>query len=155
MEHRLKALAKEYNLQEHIRFVGQISEELLPLYYQAADLFVLPSLDFEGFGLVTLEALSSGLPVVGTNIGGTPEILENLDPRLLVEKTSAEKLAEGIMTTLDRHQYNPNDLHRFTIENHSWNAIFPRLEELFQDTAAFDSVLSKESGSSRAQDTIS
>ena len=49
-------------------------------HYQAADLFALPTQAYEGFGMVTLEALACGTPVVGTPVGATPEILAPLEP---------------------------------------------------------------------------
>jgi len=64
-----------------------------------ADLFVLPTLELEGFGLVTLEALASGVPVLGTPVGGTVEILKNLNPKLLFKDASSESRARLIVTT--------------------------------------------------------
>ena len=55
---------------------GEIDDESLVLYYQAADIFILPTQSLEGFGLVTLEALSCGVPVLGTPIGATTNILK-------------------------------------------------------------------------------
>jgi len=63
-----------------------------------ADLFVLPTLELEGFGLVTIEALASGVPVLGTPVGGTVEILEKLNPNLLFKDTSSESIARLIVT---------------------------------------------------------
>jgi glycosyltransferase involved in cell wall biosynthesis len=134
LKNRLMSLVNEYDLADNIEFAGHIPEKNLPLYYQAADLFVLPSLCYEGFGLVTLEALSSGLPIIGTATGGTNEILASLDPQLLVEAARPDILAQKIITILDSKEYDPNTLHQFAEDNHSWNAIFPRIETLFAKT---------------------
>jgi glycosyltransferase involved in cell wall biosynthesis len=55
-----------------VYFAGFVPDDELPLYYQAADLFVLPTRSLEGFGLITLEAFASELPVVGTPVEQHP-----------------------------------------------------------------------------------
>lgn len=92
----LRALASRLGIADRVRFAGFIPEEDLPAYYQAADLFVLPTLALEGFGLITLEALACGLPVVGTPVGSTRELLGQFDARLLTAGTDAAALTEGI-----------------------------------------------------------
>jgi glycosyltransferase involved in cell wall biosynthesis len=61
-------------LQEQIRFAGFVPEEEKPLWYQAADLFVYPSL-YEGFGLPVAEAMACGVPVVTSNVSSLPEVV--------------------------------------------------------------------------------
>jgi glycosyltransferase involved in cell wall biosynthesis len=85
-----------------VRFAGFVPEERLADHYGAADVFVLPTQALEGFGLVTLEALACGTPVVGTGVGATPEILEPLDPGLVLPGTSADAIAAGVVALLDR-----------------------------------------------------
>ena len=78
---------------DHIRFLDVVPEEVLPDWYGASDLFVLPTRSLEGFGMVTLEALASGVPVAGTRVGATAEILEQVDQGLLFEASGAEAMA--------------------------------------------------------------
>jgi glycosyltransferase involved in cell wall biosynthesis len=92
----LRALAHELGIEGRVRFAGRVPENELPDWYRAADLFVLPTTDYEGFGMVTAEALVCGVPVVGTPVGATPELLEPLEPRLVCRGTDAAALAEGI-----------------------------------------------------------
>ena len=92
----LEALVNSLGLRDIVRFAGLIPEADLPRYYQAADCFVLPTRDLEGFGLVTVEALACGTPVLGTPVGATPEILSPLAPELLTDDASPEALARGI-----------------------------------------------------------
>ena len=80
LKENLISLSQELGVESYIRFVGFIPEEDLPDYYRMADVFVLPTIELEGFGLITLEALASGLPVLGTPVGGTVEILANSIP---------------------------------------------------------------------------
>lgn len=96
----LERLAAGLGLEDVVRFAGHIAEETLPLHYQAADLFVLPTRALEGFGLVTVEALASGTPVVATPVGATPEILAPLDSRLLATDTSPRALAAAVLAAL-------------------------------------------------------
>ena len=61
---------------ENVIFVGKVNNNELPLHYNASDIFVIPSQYEEGFGRVILEAVSCGLPVIGANIGGIPEAVD-------------------------------------------------------------------------------
>jgi len=135
----LIALTKQLGVEDFIRFVGFIPEEEIPAYYKMADLFVLPTLELEGFGLVTLEALASGVPVLGTPVGGTVEILKNLNPNLLFKDTSSESIAELILDTYQDFKKYP--LHqeelsiqcrKFAEQHYSWKKNVDSTEELFE-----------------------
>ncbi|WP_367884324.1 glycosyltransferase [Thermococcus sp. JCM 11816] len=72
----LRNKAKLLGISNRVKFLGTVSYSILPpLYYRASDVFVLPSLS-EAFGIVLLEAMASGTPVVGTKVGGIPEIVD-------------------------------------------------------------------------------
>ena len=92
----LESLSASLGLDGHVRFLGFILDTALPLYYQAADLFVLPTRELEGFGLVTVEALACGTPVLGTPVGATPEILLPLSPSLVFRSLAPATMAEDI-----------------------------------------------------------
>jgi glycosyltransferase involved in cell wall biosynthesis len=96
----LGELAHELELGEHVRFLGRVPDDDLPGLYAAADLFVLPTIAYEGFGISTIEALAAGTPVVGTAVGATPEILEPLDPRLVAPSADTGDLAASIERAL-------------------------------------------------------
>lgn len=87
-------------LRDFVRFLGSIDEERLPRLFAAADLFVLPTRALEGFGMVTLEALACGTPVLGTTVGATPEVLSELLPELPPVTPAADALATGISSAL-------------------------------------------------------
>lgn len=96
----LERQAGELGLQGQVRFLGFVPEEALPDWYGAADAFVLPTRELEGFGLVTVEALACGTPVLATPVGATPEILGPLEPSLLFRGSDAAAIAEGIRAFL-------------------------------------------------------
>jgi len=98
----LPRLAAELGVAERVLFVGPVSDDArLVDWYRAADLFVLPTTAYEGFGMATVESLASGTPVVGTAIGATPELLAPLDPRLVAPTADPEALASTIADALD------------------------------------------------------
>jgi glycosyltransferase involved in cell wall biosynthesis len=98
----LPRLAARLGVAERVLFVGRIADDdRLADWYRAADLFVLPTTAYEGFGMATAEALASGTPVVGTAIGATPELLQPLDPRLVAPSSEPAALAATVEAALD------------------------------------------------------
>ncbi len=91
-----------HNLENQVKLLGFIPDEILPHYYQAADLFVLPTTELEGFGLATIEALSCGTPVIGTPVGATPEVIGPLRKEFLCQDSTPQALAERILWWLDK-----------------------------------------------------
>jgi glycosyltransferase involved in cell wall biosynthesis len=94
LKSHLSKLARTLNIAEFVLFTGYISEKLLPEAYAACDLFVLPSIG-EPFGIVLLEAMASGKPIVATNIGGVREIMKKI-PESLVPPADEYSLAKTI-----------------------------------------------------------
>ena len=96
---RLKSLASQLDISNMVSFVGAVSQERLPVYYGAADVFVLPSW-YESFGLVALEAMSCGTPVVVSRVGGLRTFVENGKTGYLVPWRCPEAFARSIDTLL-------------------------------------------------------
>lgn len=80
--------------------MGFIEQKILPQYYSIVDLFVLPTL-YESFGIVYIEALCFGLPIVTTNSGGSMDIV-NQSNGLLVPPKDSQKLSESIIYALNK-----------------------------------------------------
>lgn len=80
--------------------LGQVPEEVLVQAYRAADLVVVPSTSLEGFGLVVLEALACGTPVVASRLGGMGELLPRLSPELVVPPGDPEALEHAVRRVL-------------------------------------------------------
>lgn len=85
---------------EHVRFVGAVPDELLPSYYTACDVFCAPATGGESFGIVLLEAMASGKPVVASDIRGFRFVLRHGVEGLLVERKNAEDLALALVRLL-------------------------------------------------------
>jgi glycosyltransferase involved in cell wall biosynthesis len=93
-----ESLANTLNLKKKVVFVGDISDKLLPSYYGACDVLVLPSKDMsEGFGLTLLEANAAGKPCIASNIGGIPSVIENNYNGILVPPNDPKLLAQAII----------------------------------------------------------
>ena len=136
---KLKDMARDTGVDNFVRFTGFIPEKELPSYYQMADLFILPTKDLEGFGMVTVEALASGLPVLGTPVGGTREILANLGTEFLFKDSSPASMAELILKTIElwngdsKIRRNVSHKCRHVAERYySWDTHIDQIEHLFQ-----------------------
>lgn len=137
MAAELQARVCALDLQRIVRFDGHVSEALLPAAYRAADLFCVPSQELEGFGLVALEALASGTPVLVTPVGGLPEVVRPLDPRLALEGKSAQDLARGITDVLRARISVPTPIEcRRYAERFAWSNVARRVSEVYRDVAA-------------------
>jgi len=85
---------KETNLFNYVRFIRVFGRKELFALYRKADCVIMPSVDLETLGMVTLESLSCGTPVIGFDRCATPEILRKVDDRLIVAKLSVKELAK-------------------------------------------------------------
>lgn len=92
---QLKKLAHDLGLQERVSFTGRLDAQAVRSHMKAAELFVLAS-RHEPFGIVNLEAMAAGTPVVATRVGGVPEFVRDNQCGLLVQPNSADALASGI-----------------------------------------------------------
>ncbi len=97
----LTAQVNNLGLQSKVTFLGWIPDEQVPVWMNACDLFVLPSLA-EGNPIVMFEALGCGKPFVGTRVGGVPEVITSDEYGLLVEPADPDDLAEKILAGLDQ-----------------------------------------------------
>ena len=82
------------------KFVGRISQEDLPRYYRTCDVFCAPSTGFESFGIVLLEAMAAGKPIVATDIPGYRSVVEDVSEGLMVEPENERALAKAIIHLL-------------------------------------------------------
>jgi len=93
---RLIELTKKLKIAKNLTFLGFVNSEELPKYYSACDIFVLHSL-YEQFGIVLVEAMACGKPVVSTKVGAIPEVVDDGKTGFLVEPKNPKQLAEAIL----------------------------------------------------------
>lgn len=122
----LEAMAHEFGLAGVVRFLGFVKSCDLVYYYNAADLFVLPSLS-EGNPTVMFESIGCGTPFLGTRVGGTEEIITSDEFGLLVKPADSRELEEKIEIGLQR------DWNRELIRNHSMNFTWDKNARTFAD----------------------
>jgi len=101
-QRKFEKLAKELGVAERVEFVGKMPFEEIPNYLKAADLFAFAS-DSETQGLVTLEAMAAGLPVVAVDAIGTSDVVEDGKDGFLTENNS-QALAAGILRMMQKKE---------------------------------------------------
>jgi glycosyltransferase involved in cell wall biosynthesis len=136
----LTALKKETarrGLPDRVKFSGRVAHEDLPFCYAACDIFVLPSTSrLEAFGIATLEAMSSGKPVIVSDIPGVRETIQNGDQGLLVNAFSPEDIAEKILYL---HENPPErkrmgaSARRTVEEKYSWQKVITQIETAYKE----------------------
>lgn len=108
----LKQQADSLNLKNKVIFTGAIPNNELPSYFASADIFVGPSIkaeggDTEGFGLTFVEAAMSGCAVVGTNVGGISDIIQDGETGFLVQEKNSQAIADTLIKFLENQkQFN-------------------------------------------------
>ena len=103
---RLERSIQQANLQDCVTLAGFVSDEELPAYYQLCDLFAMPS-KLEGFGIVYLEALASGKPVLGGNQDGAIDALRQGELGVLVDPDDVSEIASNIVAILQKSHSHP------------------------------------------------
>jgi glycosyltransferase involved in cell wall biosynthesis len=124
----------ELQLQDWVHFAGRVPDDILPQYYQAADLMVVPSVAFEGFGLVTTESMACGTPVAGTPVGGTKEILERFEPKLLFEGSTQQDITSGLRRLLADSSQLPrrSATRQHVLDHYTWDVVVPQVADVFR-----------------------
>ena len=130
----LTTQAARLGISPTVRFLGRVDEVTLALTYQAADLAVVPSSALEGFGLIVLEALASGTPVLGTDVGGLPEVLSGLDPQLICAAGNAPAMADRLCTMLESSSNRPSARQcRDYAQHFNWEATAKQHRGIYAD----------------------
>jgi len=123
---------------DKIRFVGAVSNNLLPRYYSAADVVVVPSL-YEAFPKVVVEAMACGTPVIGASVGGIPEVISDRENGILVPPADAPALAQALLLLLTDHplRLGLGEKAARTISNgYAWKDIARELRLVYQGIGA-------------------
>lgn len=134
----LEARARRLGVSGRVTFAGFVPDADLPRYYQAADVVVLPSVALEGFGLITLEALACGTPVVATPDSGAVDVVQPLEAKWLADAVTAPALARAVeraLQTLAVERDLPGRC-RAHAERYAWDRIAERYETLYASLGA-------------------
>jgi len=132
---RLESMSPRVNL----HLLGAVPNDVMPDLYRAADIAVLPSLK-EATSITGLEAMASGLPIVGTNVGGIPEIVEHDVTGLLCEPNDPHGLAHTLATLIHstalRKQLG-SEGRKVAQANFSWNIIAQRFLRVYESAISY------------------
>ncbi len=126
---------KNHGLEDYMRFTGFISYEDLKALYSACDVFVLPSFE-EGFGLVLTEAMASGKPLIGSNIGGIPMQIKEGWNGFLFEPGDYKQLAEKIAHLLENEEERKRmgrNSRKLAEEEFDWSKIAEKYAEVYKE----------------------
>jgi len=133
LEDPLRELAIELGVDDRVRFLGFVPDEELPELYSSVDLFVLPS-EYEGFGIVFMEAMACETPVIGTDVGGIPTAVDAGETGHLVPNGDTTELASKMQLVLDdlsTHQ-SLADTARLWAEDHDWKEIAATVDRVYR-----------------------
>jgi phosphatidylinositol alpha-1,6-mannosyltransferase len=137
---RLESLARELGVANHVVFTGEISDSELVAFYRRSELFVLPARSVvdspnpkgEGFGIVFLEAMAFGKPVVGPRYGAPAEIIRDGQNGVLVDPEDPDSVAEALLRLLanpDVAQAMGEIGRNYVRANYSYGAFREKLRE--------------------------
>ncbi len=134
LENRLHTQIEELELTDNVKLLGYVAEEQLPLCYRGANFSVVPTLALEGFGLVVVESLAAGTPVLGTPVGAIPEILRPFSEDLVFAGTQPQQLAQGIIDSLSGDRILPSSRAclEYVQQNYVWEEVSQKIKQVYQ-----------------------
>lgn len=130
----LRSQIQELQLEDHVQLLGFVRDQDLAIAYRAAELSIVPTVALEGFGLVVIESLAAGTPVLGTPIGGIPEILNPFNADLILEGSTLEHLAQGMIEALSGQRQIPSAeaCQAYVKQNYDWQVITQQMKSVYQ-----------------------
>jgi D-inositol-3-phosphate glycosyltransferase len=134
---RVVELHRELNLEEQVEFVGSKPQELLPLYYSAADITVMPS-HYESFGMVAVESMASGTPVIASNVGGLSYTVRDGETGFLVPEENHFALAEQVHALLKNPELRQQMGEQACMhaQQYSWSNIAAQIVDVYDEQIA-------------------
>ncbi|QYZ80373.1 glycosyltransferase family 1 protein [Methanofollis formosanus] len=130
----LEELTDRLEMRGWVDFVGKVPHQRIPDYMCKADIFVLPSLS-ESFGIVNIEAMAFGLPVVATRVGGLPDIIEEGVNGYLVEAKKPDQIAHKLLILLQNNtimeEISINNIRK--AEMFTWDKVTETIEGIYLD----------------------
>jgi glycosyltransferase involved in cell wall biosynthesis len=132
LSEELEQQIRTLGLQDNVKLLGFLPDADLPLAYRAADLSIVPSISLEGFGLVAVESLAAGTPVIVTPVGGLPEIIRPFREDLLARGTTAKHLADVLIPALlDLHELPSSKQCKQYADRYDWSVVTASIRKVF------------------------
>jgi glycosyltransferase involved in cell wall biosynthesis len=140
LEAALRRQAAELDIADRVVLTGRLPAGQLPLAYRAADLSIVPSCGLEGFGLVTVESLAAGTPVLVTPVGGLPGVVRPLAPDLVLPGSTAADIAQGLAAALAGRLALPDapSCQDYARRHFDWPSIAQQTREVYRDALVGD-----------------
>ena len=134
----LQAQIDEQGLRDHVKLLGYLPDDDLPLAYRAAGLSVVPTVAFEGFGLITVESLAAGTPVLVTPVGGLPEVVRDLAPELVFDQSDKEAIADRLTGVLRGNVELPDAsaCRCYAAKRFDWRTIAAQTRDVYEEVLA-------------------
>jgi len=131
---KMNALVKELGISNMVGFVGAVEHEKMPTFYNAADICVIPSFH-ESFGLVAVEALASGTPVIASRVGGLATIVKDGTTGYLFDERSPETLAIYLCLLMSENEIRESmaKAARPSVMKYNWSATARRLLKVYKE----------------------
>jgi D-inositol-3-phosphate glycosyltransferase len=131
---RLNSLVSELGIGDKVTFMGVMEHERMPLFYNAADVCVIPSYH-ESFGLVAVEALATGTPVVASRVGGLATIVKDGETGYLVDELSPEAFALHLRLLLGDEEVRQlmAEAARPSVVKYDWSLMTRRVLRVYEE----------------------
>jgi phosphatidylinositol alpha-mannosyltransferase len=138
LDKEVQVVANSLKLGDRCQFFGYVSRDDLPRYYASCDVYISPALGGEAQGIVLLEAMACGKPVIASDIGGYDEVIKNGENGILFTSNSSEDLAQKIGQVImdDKLRKSLAVNARLYAEGCAWNTIVKRVEDYYVDLLA-------------------
>lgn len=134
MAHELARMTESLGLTNHVKFLGFLADQDLPAAYRAADFTVVPTTALEGFGLITVESMASGTPVLVTPVGGLPEIVSPFAPQWVTDDSTASAMARSMSEILSGTIATPSTAEcRTHSRRYDWINVAPKIAQLYKE----------------------
>jgi len=134
LQGELEARIAALGLGDHVRLLGFVPDDMLPMVYRAADVSVVPSSSLEGFGLVTVESLAAGTPCVVTPVGGLTDVVVPFAPQLVTGSTSAADIGAVLAAALREDIPMPSaaECEAYARRDFDWPVVAARVRHVYE-----------------------
>ncbi len=129
----IEAMVKELSISDSVLLLGNLPHGRVLIEIKKSEVFICPSLA-EGLGIVFIEAQACGVPVIGTNVGGIPDVIQNNENGLLVEPKNSAQISEAIIKLLGDKSLAERLSSRAldTVKKYDWSNVMARIDEIYK-----------------------